>query len=1415
MKILICLFAQLFICLSTSIYAIENLKFEHITDQNGLSHNTVRNIIQDKQGFMWFGTLNGINRYDGSEIIAMFSQFGTSSFSVNSIKKIMDDKNGYIWILSGSGLIDCYDIRSESLVNFKGKRKGLFQDMILTSNGDVWLWGKKEGACRVHHEDGKIISEFYDISNLQTNQINFIFEDSKHQIWVATNKGLFLFYEDKLLSILTNKEEYNFRHANEIGEYIYFFTNRKKVVIIDKQKTIRETISFPAKITYSTNETATLNEAEILITSQEETFLFQTNSKQIIPAEKLFSNYVPKNAHVLFDNRGDLWLFNKSGNIWQYIKSKNKFKCYNLIPPSILSLIDLERYSVCIDSRGIIWISTYGNGLFAINPQTNDITHLTRDNSGLKTNYLLSVYEGKMGEIWVGTEYTGVTKILLTDYQNKLFLPGTDKSNVEDRIIRSVFQDKNGDIWIGTKRGNLYVFDEEIKHLISKFSLTEGIPYCIVEDSLGDKWIGTKGGGLLIYSKKNKQYKTYLNHPQDSTSLACNYIYSIIMDSPRHAWVGTFGEGLQYAEKDGEHIHFRLVEPISSEQKALHCMLRDRTGKIWIGGNDGILIFDPQTIFHHPKQYQKLYFDQNNPGTLNQNEVKCLFEDSRGQIWIGTSGGGLNLAIRDTSAIGYHILHYTTKEGLINNVIQSIEEDNNGNLWISTENGISKLNIETKAIENYNFSDIWESNLFNERSSYKRVDGKLMFGCFNGLYILNPSVLHRESTNFPIYLTKLLINGTPAVPNGADSPLCKSITETNSIQLKHGQNAFGIVFSSLNYLDEFSRYTYILENYDKEWNPITRFNIATYKNVPAGKYTFRVKSLNGSNNEKEAVLDITVLPPFWKSPQAIILYIILALTILFFVVRLIIKMNNLHNAVVVEKRLTEYRLRFFTNISHEFRTPLTIIRGSIESMNDMKGISTALKEQIKVLEKSSSRLMRLIDQLLEFRKLQKDKLELNLEKTEAVSFFADIYNMFSETAQQKGINYTFSSNKNSKTILLDRSKMDKVAYNLLSNAFKYTPQNGNIVFKVIFNEDKNEWLLNVADSGIGIPADKRNLLFKRFAQINYTTTGIGIGLNLVYEFVTLHNGQIKYTDSQWGGASFNVTIPMEEASPEETENYTQLHAFELDLQVKNDVSEDESNKTFKAYKLLIIEDDEEIRSFLANQLKGIFNILTASDGREGLDLAIQEQPNLIICDVMMPQMNGFEVTKYLKADFNTSHIPIILLTAHSSIEHQVEGIEAGADAYIVKPFSTKYLKARVIKLIEQREKLQHKFSQEPGIGLTTISTTEKDKAFIEKINNIINKNLDNTEFNVEEFARTVGLGRTMLYKKVKGITGYAPNEYLNIIRIKKAAELLITSDLNVSEIAYQVGFNDPYYFSRCFKDQFSISPLQYRKQHVR
>lgn len=530
---------------------------------------------------------------------------------------------------------------------------------------------------------------------------------------------------------------------------------------------------------------------------------------------------------------------------------------------------------------------------------------------------------------------------------------------------------------------------------------------------------------------------------------------------------------------------------------------------------------------------------------------------------------------------------------------------------------------------------------------------------------------------------------------------------------------------------------------------------------------------------------------------------------------LIRNFNNLRNRIQVETQLTEYKLMFFTNISHEFRTPLTMIQGALEKIESLNKIPKEMVYPIQLMNKSTNRMLRLINQLLEFRKMQNNKLSLMLEETDVMVFFYDIYRSFKETADDKQIDFHFAPSTSSYKMFVDQSKLDKIVYNLLSNALKYTPKGGKVVFAIIVNEEVGKLFISVSDNGVGIPKEKQGELFSRFMQSGFSHNSVGIGLHLTYELVNVHKGSISFDENEGGGSVFTVILPLDSSVygkndflvssilQEESFVHEQCDTY---LTVNHDsVTPDPLNKK----RILIIEDDGDVRKFLETELGIYFEIISEPDGLSGLQKAQSFEVDLIICDVLMPGMNGFDVTRKLKRDFETSHIPIILLTAMSTSENKLEGVESGADAYITKPFSSRLLLARIFQLIEQREKLKRKFSNDPAMTSQALCSTELDRKFGEKLQTILEKQLDNPEFTIEDFASAVGVSRAAFFRKVKGVTGYTPNEYMRILRMKRAMELLQEGIYNVSEIAYKVGMNDPLYFSKCFKSHFGAPPSAY------
>jgi signal transduction histidine kinase/ligand-binding sensor domain-containing protein/AraC-like DNA-binding protein len=1374
--------------------------------------------MQDSTGFIWLGTINGLNRYNGKEFIVMHPQTGNfASISDNRIRSLQEDRHGYIWVRTTANVFCCYDTRLEQFVDYNpaDKQKN-FSYARVFSTGDVWLWGSGGGCCRIRHVAGGLQAKSFGTSELNSSTVYFVYEDSQHYIWIGSDSGLFRL--DKERPVKISSESFSFVH--EFNGRAYFINDKQIVSYRVENPGEEVTIGFPNG-NIDLNTTTLLDNGTILVATKADMVSFDCRKNKFVSTETFFNRQNIKNASFYTDNKGNKWIYNVSGNIWRQT-GESRFEKMELIPQHILSTIDAERYEIYHDSRNIVWITTYGNGLFVLDLNSKQTHHYTVDNSDLPTNHLLCVMEDKSGEVWVGTEFAGISKISLSNYPVQILHPAPGDSYNRSNAIRLIYEDSQERFWLGTRSGFLHLYDRSLKKIRSH-KISGGLPFGMVEDSSGNLWLGTRGNGIMVLPPSgDAPAHTYLLNDIARQNVNSNNVFDILLDSQNRIWGASFGGGLHYAAIDRKEIVFRQINFRTANQDMARVIRQDRSGLIWVGTNEGVNVFLPDRLIADKNDYINFHFDVNDDRSINNNEVKAVFEDSKGRIWLGTTGGGLNLLVREEPLERSWFKHYTAKNGLSNEVIQAITEDREGYLWLSTEggSGISRFNPETERFENFSFSSSKQTSLFNENTCWKMKSGELMFGSYSGVFIFDPAKIKYDVYTPSIVITGLKINGMDVRPMENNSPLDESISLIKKIRLKYNQNSFNIEFAMLNFhLPNFNQYACYLEGYEKNWNPITRYNVAAYRNVAPGAYRFKVKGCNsfGVWTDHETVLEIVITPPFWKSGWAYLIYLILLAVAGYFTARLVMQINRLHTAVKVERQLTEYKLRFFTNISHEFRTPLTIIRGSIENLTEMENLSPAVTRQINQMSKSSSRLLRLIDQLLAFRKLQNKRMELKLERTEAVAFFSDIYRTFEDLAAKKQIDYRFESNLPQREMLLDKSIWDKIAFNLLSNAMKHTPGNGVIVMRLDFSEADDRMTLSVSDSGAGVPKEKQDSLFIRFAQLDSTAGGTGVGLHLTAELATVHKGKAEYAPSGLGGACFSVFVPLSDVNYAhekiiETQSIPKLTAAVPDLKPENGIQDVLiPNPGHKNYKLLVIEDDDEVREFIFNQLNESFTIALAKDGAEGLEKAIQEQPNVIICDVMMPGVNGFEATRRLKEDFLTSHIPVILLTAHSSEEHQLEGIQAGADAYIIKPFSIKYLVTRVIKLIEQREKLQQKFAQSPGLPVLPANLMDRDREFLDRIHTLIEKNIENVDFSVDTFAKIVGMGRTNFYKKVKGITGHSPNEYINILRMKKAAELLVTTNLNVSEVSYKVGINDPFYFSKCFKAQFGKTPSQFQK----
>lgn len=1394
------------------LWAEPVIKCVQVGSKEGLPNSSVRCMMQDSRGFIWMGTLNGLCRYDGISFTTYRPRQGSAlSLSDRRIYEIVEDKHGFLWISTGADRYDCFDLSTEQFVDLLGKNRTRekYSRHMFASNGDVWLWYDGNGARRVIYHDDQFSSIPYKTQyhNIPSNSVSFVAESYRHFIWIGTDRGL-----TKVVGthVETVDRKNNFYNTATYRGLDYFVT-RDGSIYFYKNRLVRL-----VSLSFLPGETLTgqfvMGHTWYIFTARG-SYSYDFLTRRAKVETSLLGKSI-ENGEVQVDNKGNYWIFNHTGNLWFVNHITQRVKLFHLIPFEKMGYIDFERYHIVEDSHGYIWISTYGNGLFAYDPRTDKLNHYRAgvgNTTSLGTDFLQYVMEDRSGDIWVSQEYLGISHISILDENGSRILPENPALLDRSNTVRMICLAKNGEVWVGTRKGGLYIYNEAIKKISSSKNERSNI-YAMKEDALGIKWIGTRGSGLLIgntYYKYNKA---------DNTSIPNDNIYCILRDSKNRMWVGTFGGGLVLAKKKGDKYTFRRFR-MTDNSNQVRTLMQDNNGMIWMGTSDGVYIFNPDELLHRPNA---IYSYNITNGKLLSNEIRCIVQDHTGRIWIGNSGTGFS-SCRLLGKNGYGHLtfhHYTTKDGLSNDVVQSIVEDQKGYLWMSTEYGISKFNPHNGQFDNYYFSAYTLGNAYSENSAVRLRDGNILFGSNYGMLLIDPMKISKRTFTSPIVFTNLQVNGMMVRPGDEKSPLKQAISSSKKIDLAYNQNSISIDFTSFDYADgDNVKYSYKLENYDKEWSSLSLSNVAAYKNLSSGKYIFKVRSNTGPGSE--SILMIIVHPPFYLTVWAFILYFILGCVVLLVTFRIITNINTLHNKIAVEKHLTEYKLVFFTNISHEFRTPLTLIEGALERIHSLgENLPNELNLPIKVLDKSSKRMMRLIDQLLEFRKMQNNKLALSLEETDVVAFLYEIFLSFGDVADQKNMDFQFIPSDKHYVMFVDKEKVDKIAYNLLSNAFKYTPSKHKIRLIVSVDQEEGKLRIQVTDTGVGISKEKQAELFLRFMQSNFSGNSVGIGLHLTHELVMVHKGSIAYSENSGGGSIFTVTLPLDKSVYDEKDFLVAGNALLRENQRKEEQKKETQEvmlldqmggKPLNDNKILVIEDNDDVRIFLKEEIGKYFKVAVAADGAEGLEKARELAPSLIVCDVMMPGMDGFQVVKSIREDFEVSHIPVILLTALDSSEGRMTGIESGADAYITKPFSTKYLMVCIFKLIESRNALQKKFSQEPHEKTPMIYSTDRDKDFVEKLQAVLEMNISKSDFTIDDFAQKMGIGRTIFYKKVKGLTGSSPNEYIRIMRMKKAAELLLKENCTVAEVSYKVGFDDPFYFSKCFKLQFGLSPSVFQK----
>ncbi len=1328
------------------------VSFRKISKKDGLSQSSVFAITQDRDGFIWIGTRDGLNKYDGYGFKVYNHSENENNLVSNDIRSLyFDSLTNYLWV------------------------------------------GTIAGLCKFRPEyDDFIGYDHLTETHLNNFAIRLFYRDTKQRMWVGTSQGLFLYDDAKDRFV---------RYAAEL------------------------------------DNPESLSGSDVKV--------------------------------IYEDAKGTLWFGSEQG-LDTLIENPNGTYSFNSIQLDP-QFTNLHIKSILEEDDGTFWIGTHANGVLIWDVGKGKVDlqfSVGNPNHTLSNNNIRAMAWGKPNELWVGT-FDGLNRIEVDLKKTTIFRhdPSNDLS-ISHNSVRALFLDQRQSLWVGTYFGAINFFDEANNRFKNytvqpyKNSLSHNVVSCFSEDGKHNWWIGTEGGGINYFDREAEKFSSYQHDPNDTNTISSNNVKSLLLQDGKlwigtfnggldvldtktkkiqrysshlsrlgqqvnnvyniaknneYLWLGTFGGGLKILNLNNDEVHTFVNDPrdpSTMNSNLIRSILITKDNQKWISTEEGV---------------NKVISEQDGvPTTFNRyldgKKIYILKEDSQGYIWAGSLSNG----VYKLSPEGNVLANYTTKDGLPGYFIIGILEDSLNNLWLSTNNGISKFDPSNKSFTNYNFSDGLKNIEFNYNAYYRTSSGAMLFGGIEGMTVFNPQDIYDSDFVPPVVFTKLLVQNEEVKVN-KNGILSRSINETENIKLDYTQSSFTISFASLDYFSSLNNtFAYKLEGLDKDWLYTKGLNQANYTIQNPGDYVFRLKGGNSDGlwNDVERKINIKILPPPWKSRLAYSVYGLVLLLATISLIRYIRLRNRFKLEQVTQrqqKELHEMKVRFFTNITHEFRTPLTLIMGHIEGLlslqRELKGDAISKVFSIK---KNTDRLLNLVNQLLTFRKIETDHIQIQAERHNLVSFLNEIYNSFQNDAIKRNINLTFKKVSEEIWVWFDADKLEKVFYNLLSNAFKFTPTGGKISLELF--QSKHEVKIIVGDSGKGIDPKFHKQIFKRFYEndlpFQRSIKGSGIGLAISKQMVELHDGSIAVESQKGQGAKFIITllkgrehfkpgelISITEGNRKLIQNRSEVPSIIKGQEIRPAIPSAPLPKN--ASKILIVEDNIEILNYLNAIFVNEFIVDTVDNGKAALRKAKTFEPDIILSDLMMPEMDGIEFCKKIKADIKTRHIPVIILTARAASEYKIHGLENGADDYVTKPFDPNELKLRVRNLTNARIDLRNRFSRILNLTPTEVKVSSADEAFLKNALDIVEKNMDNSDFSVVQLAYELSVSRALLFTKLKAIANLTPNNFIKSIRIKRAAQILKQKKLNVSEVAYRVGFKDPKYFSKCFQKQFNKTPSQY------
>jgi len=1418
----------------------QDITFKRLTGEQFTGSGAVYCVLQDKTGYLWIGTDYGLYRYDGRDFRTFrHDPDNPNSISDNTVWSIYEDHQGYLWIGTGNGGLNRFDPADEK-----------FRYWLASADRDPIGTG------------------------LSDNSITCIQEDSSGYFWIGTYRGGINRFDPL-------KKEFNhwFRNKGEPSTLDAFYVTS---LHLDTQNQLWIG-------TYEGLSRINLNSDTIRFHSWKHDGK-NPNSLNNNIIWNIFESKQDSGRGLWIGTFGSLDYFDKtSGKFSHHIPFKNEPDPFSRSVGSISELKD--------NNRRLFWVASY-NGLLRFDPAAGTFERWQQrenDQASLSNNQITYLYSDRSGVLWIATN-NGLN--FYSQQWNKFKIwsfdtTGSHTSRIINKEVTALCPDQDGLLWVGTTSGLYYLKKESNKNILRKYpQLSSEYIWSLAPGKTGELWIGTYGNGLFRLQINLNQVRHWVSETGKKNSPGNNYIRALYQDHQGYLWIGLWGRGLnRFNPTMGEwrsYVYSR-DDPNSLSYNDVWAIHEDHHGQLWIGTKGGGLnLFDRET--------EKFYHWQstgNSQAKLSHNGILSITEmdpditgsDSNfSKLWIGSENGLIYFTYpfsKGGSPIPGQakITTFSEKDGLPSSMIKSTTLDNLGNLWLSTNLGLMKCAMDSLlsysfsknssntpkqlSFDFYTMKDGLPSEDFSIQAVAKSTAGELFWGTKNGLISYYPDQVQKTNTIPPIVITEIQVMNKPILAQSYLS-LSKSENSGNRLKLSHKQNIISFRFASMDFTaPQECLYSYILEGFDRGWISSGRRRFVSYTNLNPGSYTFRVRGSNSDGvwNDNEAIISFTITPPWWKTPWAYLFYGLFTIAILFGIRRFEVYRIRLRHQLAMQtletqrfQELERSKSRFFTNLSHEFRTPLMLIRGPIEQIQ-VGAHKTNIQKLYDLIIRNSNRLTELIDQILAISQIEAGVLPLQAQEMNVISLLHGLVSSFDSLAEQKWIKLVFDSKITSFSAWIDQDKFEKIINNILSNAFKFTDEGGTISCRTSekpYNSEVNNLNWNtdkyleiaISDTGIGIPEDLQDRIFDRFYQVDDSPGkkfhGTGIGLALVKELVDLHHWDISLKSKPGEGSTFFICIPRGREHLKDSEIISTVtkpkYIFrqspgagttgDTSLAIANSTNDSGQNKQTKTTSnikhssdlsegnsiILIVDDSADVRFYLNEILKEDFRIEEATGAEEGFQMATNLSPDIILSDVLMPGISGIEFCRRIKTDLRTSHIPVVLLTARTSPESRLEGLETGADDYLIKPFERRELIARLKNLIEHRQRLMKKFQRDILVEPSAITVTSMDEDFLKRAMAVTEKHLDDPEFETGEFAGLLNLSRSQLHRKLVGLTGQSPGEFIRIIRLKRAAQLLAQHSATISEVAYQVGFNNLSYFTRAFRQQFRCTPSEFMEK---